>query len=367
MHGLGCWAMGGQVGSTSRRGGIPQRVRRRCLTLGPTTTRFTAPCPPPTDTAATGSSCRRSTCLRCDWGLPRGRNGAGQDRQRGAPALPSDPGHAGGSRTTLRCVGLPCRHRPLQYDAVVLVDSDTAVVGDLSPLFSLPIEFAASWDQPKLFGRWGCTPTWGPAHSFALAGETSSAGQSRSKGSLVRLNCMWEAAGMVPAGFLNPRPRAYSFFLSFCRDGAAPVRRACAESATRHPLLPLHAAHLPAGAARTGTAAALQVGASPDWHQHRALAGAPLPSDARPHAITAGQPPQAALHLRHRRARLSQLVGRESYPWTTLLTGMGPVDMLPLAGLPAAAVLLLCCRLAQRRPVHAACPLLLPGTSASRA
>ncbi|PSC67076.1 glycosyltransferase family 8 [Micractinium conductrix] len=42
-----------------------------------------------------------------------------------------------------------------QYDAVVLVDSDTAVVGDLSPLFSLPIEFAASWDQPKLFGKWG--------------------------------------------------------------------------------------------------------------------------------------------------------------------------------------------------------------------
>ena len=44
-----------------------------------------------------------------------------------------------------------------QYDSVLLIDSDTAVAGDLAPLFSLPAEFAASWDQPKLFGRWGGT------------------------------------------------------------------------------------------------------------------------------------------------------------------------------------------------------------------
>lgn len=42
-----------------------------------------------------------------------------------------------------------------QYDAVLLVDSDLVVVGDLAPLFSLPTEFAAVWDQPKFMGRWG--------------------------------------------------------------------------------------------------------------------------------------------------------------------------------------------------------------------
>lgn len=40
-----------------------------------------------------------------------------------------------------------------QYDAVVLVDTDVAVAGDLSPLFSLPVEFAASWDQTTVLGR----------------------------------------------------------------------------------------------------------------------------------------------------------------------------------------------------------------------
>jgi alpha-N-acetylglucosamine transferase len=42
-----------------------------------------------------------------------------------------------------------------QYDAILLLDSDVAVVGDLSPLFALPTEFAAVWDQPKLLGRQG--------------------------------------------------------------------------------------------------------------------------------------------------------------------------------------------------------------------
>ncbi|KAI7846182.1 hypothetical protein COHA_000252 [Chlorella ohadii] len=42
-----------------------------------------------------------------------------------------------------------------QYDAIILLDSDVAVAGDLSPLFSLPTEFAAVWDQPKVLGRFG--------------------------------------------------------------------------------------------------------------------------------------------------------------------------------------------------------------------
>lgn len=49
----------------------------------------------------------------------------------------------------LRTLGLT------DYDAVIFVDSDVAVVGDLSPLLSLPVEFAAVWDQPKILGRWG--------------------------------------------------------------------------------------------------------------------------------------------------------------------------------------------------------------------
>jgi alpha-N-acetylglucosamine transferase len=40
-----------------------------------------------------------------------------------------------------------------QYDAVLLVDSDLLVLGDLSHLFSLPVEFAAIWDQPTILGR----------------------------------------------------------------------------------------------------------------------------------------------------------------------------------------------------------------------
>lgn len=47
----------------------------------------------------------------------------------------------------LRTLGLT------DYDAVIFVDSDVAVVGDLSPLLSLPVEFAAVWDQPKILGR----------------------------------------------------------------------------------------------------------------------------------------------------------------------------------------------------------------------
>ncbi|KAL4446764.1 hypothetical protein ABPG77_008008 [Micractinium sp. CCAP 211/92] len=42
-----------------------------------------------------------------------------------------------------------------QYDAVLLVDSDVAVVSrGLDSIFSLPVEFAAVWDQSKWLNRW---------------------------------------------------------------------------------------------------------------------------------------------------------------------------------------------------------------------
>jgi lipopolysaccharide biosynthesis glycosyltransferase len=40
-----------------------------------------------------------------------------------------------------------------QYDSILLIDSDVAVVGDVTPLFSLPVEFAASWDQSRWLGK----------------------------------------------------------------------------------------------------------------------------------------------------------------------------------------------------------------------
>lgn len=41
-----------------------------------------------------------------------------------------------------------------QYDALLMLDADTAVVGDLSPLWGLPTEFAAVPDQSKWLNRW---------------------------------------------------------------------------------------------------------------------------------------------------------------------------------------------------------------------
>lgn len=43
-----------------------------------------------------------------------------------------------------------------QYDAVLLVDSSAYMSGDISPLFNLPTDFAASWDQVRGtgLGRW---------------------------------------------------------------------------------------------------------------------------------------------------------------------------------------------------------------------
>ena len=40
-----------------------------------------------------------------------------------------------------------------QYDSLLLVDSDVAVVGPIHSLFSLPVEFAAVWDQSKWLNR----------------------------------------------------------------------------------------------------------------------------------------------------------------------------------------------------------------------
>ena len=47
----------------------------------------------------------------------------------------------------LRALGLT------QYHSVLLVDADVAVVGPLAPLWSLPAEFAAVWDQSRWLSR----------------------------------------------------------------------------------------------------------------------------------------------------------------------------------------------------------------------
>ncbi|EFN55609.1 hypothetical protein CHLNCDRAFT_133736 [Chlorella variabilis] len=39
-----------------------------------------------------------------------------------------------------------------QYDAVLLVDSNAYITGDIAPLFSLPTDFAAGWDQARWLG-----------------------------------------------------------------------------------------------------------------------------------------------------------------------------------------------------------------------
>lgn len=55
-----------------------------------------------------------------------------------------------------------------QYDALLLVDADEAVVGDLSPLFALPAEFAAVWDQSRWLGRWKTAVRAGRRTALAL-------------------------------------------------------------------------------------------------------------------------------------------------------------------------------------------------------
>lgn len=43
-----------------------------------------------------------------------------------------------------------------QYHSVLLVDADVAVLGSLAPLFAMPAEFAAVWDQSRWLNRCGC-------------------------------------------------------------------------------------------------------------------------------------------------------------------------------------------------------------------
>lgn len=94
-----------------------------------------------------------------------------------------------------------------QYDAILLLDSDVAVVGDLSPLFSLPTEFAAVWDQPKLLGRWAGAG-WGQLGPAGVArgacgGEGARAAQLLAAGSWAQhwllATCGRHAAGVNPA------------------------------------------------------------------------------------------------------------------------------------------------------------------------
>lgn len=67
----------------------------------------------------------------------------------GTPWPPS-PARYGRNWLKVRALGLT------QYDAVLLVDSDVAVVSaGLDAIFSLPVEFAAVWDQSKWLNRCG--------------------------------------------------------------------------------------------------------------------------------------------------------------------------------------------------------------------
>lgn len=65
----------------------------------------------------------------------------------------------------------PCRHDPhnwlklrafglTQYDAVLLVEPGAMLTGDIAPLFALPTDFAAGWDQVRPLARLDKT-AWG--------------------------------------------------------------------------------------------------------------------------------------------------------------------------------------------------------------
>lgn len=76
--------------------------------------------------------------------------------------LTHPPAHAHTNRygrnwLKLRALGL------MQYHSVLLVDADVAFAGPLAPLFALPTEFAAVWDQSKWLNRWVrlAGPYWG--------------------------------------------------------------------------------------------------------------------------------------------------------------------------------------------------------------
>ncbi len=41
-----------------------------------------------------------------------------------------------------------------EFDALLVIDADTTVVGDVSGVFALPTDFAATLDMDKSAGRW---------------------------------------------------------------------------------------------------------------------------------------------------------------------------------------------------------------------
>lgn len=134
-----------------------------------------------------------------------------------------------------------------RYSALLLVDADVAVTGPLSPLFSLPVEFAGSWDQTRPFGRCGLRLGTGAA-------------------------C--------------------------CRCGAPCVswRGAAAAAALLHPRGP------PCPCPCPQVQHAAQAG-----HQRRRAAAAPLRCRGRAHASAAAGPAAPALLARRRRAGLPQV------------------------------------------------------------
>lgn len=91
--------------------------------------------------------------LQPDWYIAA----PGGHHQTHHPAHPTPHAHRPGSASAnwlkLRAFGLS------QYDAVLLVDSNAYVSGDLAPLFALPTDFAAGWDQARWLGLAGSTAT----------------------------------------------------------------------------------------------------------------------------------------------------------------------------------------------------------------
>lgn len=77
-----------------------------------------------------------------------------------------------------------------QYHSVLLVDSDVAVAGDLAPLFALPAEFAAVWDQSRWLNRCDAAAAQGALwRSMVCCRGSSGACRGQQRGVL------WGAAG----------------------------------------------------------------------------------------------------------------------------------------------------------------------------
>lgn len=88
--------------------------------------------------------------------------GAGKCGRSHAAATPARRSAATANWLKLRAFGLT------QYDAVLLVDSNAYIGGDISPLFNLPTDFAAGWDQVRC-GGWGLARVAAQAVSMCAA------------------------------------------------------------------------------------------------------------------------------------------------------------------------------------------------------